>query len=898
MATDPRGKDKGPLGNDHDTGSGGGSSPPGAGDTFTLPLLPLRDMLVFPLTTHPLFVGRDKSMQALEAASMGNKEILLAAQTKAKTLDPQPEDIFAVGTVAKILHIIRMPDGTVKALVEGLRRARIKRYTQTDQYFMVEAESLVEPQSTGVENEALVRTVKMAFDNYVRLNKRVPPEMLLAIASIDNEAKLADTLVAHLINLKLADKQRLLETVDPKARLEELYGYIQSEIEIMRVEKRIRARVKRQMEKTQKEYYLNEQMQAIQKELGDRDDGRQELQEIENLIKKKKLSKEAHEKVSKELRKLKMMSGMSAEATVVRNYIDTVLSLPWGEYTDEKRDISFARQVLDEDHYGLEKVKERILEYLSVRALVSDIKGPILCLVGPPGVGKTSLGRSIAAATGRNFVRIALGGVRDEAEIRGHRRTYIGSMPGKVLLGLKKAGSANPLILLDEVDKLAQDFRGDPSSALLEVLDPEQNHTFNDHYLDLDFDLSKCLFIATANNQHGIPRPLQDRMEVINLSGYTEPEKVEIAERYLVPKQLETNGLKAHKVNFQTSAVKELINFYTREAGVRNLEREIASLCRKVARKHLQRLKLEEQGETPQAAEIKAESASEHALPMASHQIDEGEAHHDPARIGAKEASAERKDLRQGLSKLPADFVITETLTPKSVQKYLGQHRFRIGLQNSANEVGICTGLAWTEVGGDLLIIEVAVLPGNGKLTITGKLGEVMQESAQAALSYVRSRGSFLGLEDGFYSKIDLHIHVPEGAIPKDGPSAGICMATAIASALTKRPVNRDVAMTGEVTLRGRVLPIGGLKEKVLAAHRGGITKIIIPKENEKDLDELPKNIMKDLEIVPVEHMDSVLMHAIAWEGGAKGKKNEAKDALLEKLENLVNKSASEGLQQ
>jgi ATP-dependent Lon protease len=592
---------------------------------------------------------------------MGNKEIMLAAQTKAKTIDPTPEDIYSVGTVSKILQLLRLPDGTVKVLVEGLRRARIKGYVQTDSFFLVDAEDLPEAQTTGVENEALVRTVKMAFDNYVRLNKRIPPEMLLAIASIENEAKLADTLVAHLTSLKLADKQRLLETTDPKARLEELYGFIQSEIEIMRVERRIRARVKRQMEKTQKEYYLNEQMQAIQKELGDRDDGRQELAEIEALIKKKALSEEAREKVTKEFRKLKMMSSMSAEATVVRNYIDTVLSLPWGEYSVEKRDINYARKVLDDDHYGLEKVKERILEYLSVRALVNDIKGPILCLVGPPGVGKTSLGRSIAAATGRTFIRIALGGVRDEAEIRGHRRTYIGSMPGKVLLGLKKAGTANPLVLLDEVDKLAQDFRGDPSSALLEVLDPEQNHTFNDHYLDLDFDLSKCLFIATANNQHTIPRPLQDRMEIIQLSGYTEPEKIQIAERYLVPKQLETNGLKDHKVTFQTASLKELVSFYTREAGVRSLEREIASLCRKVARKHLQKLKLDETGAvtdveaTPESPQLPtAITAGVQATP----DIEDGEGHEDRAGIGAKEAKEERKDLRNVLSKLPENFCI------------------------------------------------------------------------------------------------------------------------------------------------------------------------------------------------------------------------------------------------
>lgn len=862
----------------------------------TLPLLPLRDLLVFPSTVVPLFVGRDKSIQALEHAMMGSKEILLAAQIKAKTNDPLPEDIYKVGTISVILQLLRLPDGTVKVLVEGLRRAKICEFVQTDQFFLVQTEELPEVKSAGVENEALVRTVKMAFDNYVRLNKRIPPEMLLSIASIDNEAKLADTLVAHLTNLKLQDKQRLLETTDPRMRLEELYGFIQSEIEIMRVEKRIRARVKRQMEKTQKEYYLNEQMQAIQKELGERDDGRTEIQELENQIKRKKLSAEAREKVNKELRKLKMMSPMSAEATVVRNYIDTIISLPWGTYSDDIRDINYAQKVLDNDHYGLEKVKDRILEYLSVRALVSDMKGPILCLVGPPGVGKTSLGRSVATATGRSFVRLSLGGVRDEAEIRGHRRTYIGSMPGKIILALKKAGTANPLVLLDEVDKLSSDFRGDPSSALLEVLDPEQNHTFNDHYLDLDFDLSKCLFIATANNQHTIPKPLLDRMETIYLAGYTEPEKIAIAEQFLVPKQLTANGLKAHKVNFQTSAIKEIINYYTREAGVRSLEREVASICRKVARKHLSKHKIGEgegekkDGEDATTREIAGSlpSAEKPALPPVQEQLADGHEDDDhdireehDTEVVTQENKPITKPGEEDVKSIDVGFIITESVTAKAVNKYLGPHRFRIGLQNSANEIGICTGLAWTEVGGDLLITEVTIVPGKGKLTITGKLGEVMQESAQAALSYVRSRATFLGLEEDFYQKIDIHIHVPEGAIPKDGPSAGICMATALTSALTRKPVNKDVAMTGEITLRGRVLPIGGLKEKILAAHRGGITKVIVPKENEKDLIDIPKYVLKDINVVAVEHMDSVLMHALAWKSGTD---EEPKDELLEKL--------------
>jgi len=838
-----------------------------------IPLLPLRDILVFPSTVVPLFVGRDKSIQALEQAMSGSKEILLAAQIKAKTNDPTADDIYRVGTVSVILQLLRLPDGTVKVLVEGQRRARIVDYVQTEEFFMVEAEPLPEPQSTGVENEALIRTVKMAFDNYVRLNKRIPPEMLLSIAQIENESKLADTLVAHLTNLKLQDKQRLLEQTDPRQRLEDLYGFIQSEIEIMRVEKKIRARVKRQMEKTQKEYYLNEQMAAIQKELGDRDDGRAEIMELENLAKKKKLSEEARDKVNKEIRKLKHMSAMSAEATVVRNYIETVLSLPWNEYTTEKRDINFSRQVLDQDHFGLEKVKDRILEYLSVRALVSEMKGPILCLSGPPGVGKTSLAKSVAEATGRKFVRISLGGVRDEAEIRGHRRTYIGSMPGKIINALKKCGSANPVVLLDEVDKLSQDFRGDPTSALLEVLDPEQNATFVDHYLDIDFDLSKVMFMATANSLHTISKPLLDRMEVIRLVGYTEEEKLAIAKQYLVPKQLKTNGLAGTNVTVAPAAVKELVRYYTRESGVRNLEREIGAVLRKLARKHLEK---HHSGDTSDATEHSSDSeAPEEVVEAAPVKKKKGTAAAAAATENAAPAAA------TGL----IDLNITETVTDKSVQKYLGPRRFRIGLTNQHHEVGLCTGLAWTEVGGDLLVAEVSILPGKGKLTCTGKLGEVMQESAQAALSYVRSRSSFLSLDDDFYAKVDIHIHVPEGAIPKDGPSAGIAMATALTSALTNRPISKDVAMTGEITLRGRVLPIGGLKEKIIAAHRGGIKKVLIPKENEKDIQELPKQVLKEVTVVPVEHMDTVLMHALVWKQpeGASGQ-----DELFEKLRKIT----------
>ncbi|MFW7379746.1 MAG: endopeptidase La [Oligoflexus sp.] len=814
--------------------------------TMQIPLLPLRDILVFPSTVVPLFVGREKSIQALEQAMASNKEILLAAQVKAKTNEPSPDDIYRIGTISTILQLLRLPDGTVKVLVEGQKRARIVDYLQTEEFFFVEAEHLPEEKAQGVENEALVRTVKMSFDNYVRLNKRIPPEMLLSIASMDDESKLADTLVAHLSNLKLQDKQRLLEETNPAKRLEELYGYIQSEIEIMRVEKKIRARVKRQMEKTQKEYYLNEQMQAIQKELGDRDDGRTELAEIENHIKKKKLTKEAREKVTKEVKKLKQMSPMSAEATVIRNYIDTVLSLPWQEFSEEIRDTLYAEQILDRDHFGLEKVKDRILEYLSVRTLVDDMKGPILCLAGPPGVGKTSLARSVAAATGRTFVRVSLGGVRDEAEIRGHRRTYIGSMPGKIVMALKKAGTSNPVVLLDEIDKISQDFRGDPSSALLEVLDPEQNATFNDHYLDLDYDLSRVLFLATANSLHTIPRPLLDRMEVISLSGYTEEEKVSIANQYLIPKQTKENGLDRQDIQFSHKAIKEVIRYYTRESGVRSLERDIASVFRKVARKHMRKLETDRR---------------------------------------EKSTSGKIEEPTKAKFQIKDDDII-EKITEKSINKYLGPRKFRIGLQNTTHEVGLCTGMAWTEVGGDLLVSEVAVVPGKGKLTITGKLGEVMQESAQAALSYVRSRAKFLDIEEDFYTKVDIHIHVPEGAIPKDGPSAGITMATALTSALTARPVSKDVAMTGEITLRGRVLPIGGLKEKMLAAHRGGIRKIIIPIDNKNDLIDMPKNIMKDLTVVPVEHMDQVLMHALVWKHPEEGA--EIQDELFERLKKVT----------
>jgi ATP-dependent Lon protease len=762
-------------------------------------LLPLRDIVVFPHMVVPLFVGRAKSIRALEDAMAGSRELLLVAQRDHKVDDPREQDVYRVGTVGAILQLLRLPDGTVKVLVEGKSRAKIKSFSTSEPFLSCEIELVQEPEDRSVELEALVRTIHATFENYVKLNRKVPPEILNSVSTITAPARLADTIVAHL-NLKLEDRQRLLELVSPAKRLEEVFALIQAEIEVLEVERKIRSRVKKQMERSQKEYYLNEQMRAIQKELGERDEFKNEIQELEETLKKKKMPKEALDRTKKEIRKLKMMSPMSAEATVVRNYIDWLLSLPWESYKEEKKDIVEAERVLNEDHYGLEKPKERILEYLAVQALVEKMKGPILCLVGPPGVGKTSLGKSIARATGRDFVRVSLGGVRDEAEIRGHRRTYIGALPGKIVQSLKKAGSGNPVFLLDEVDKMSMDFRGDPSAALLEVLDPEQNHSFNDHYLDLDYDLSHVMFVCTANVLHQIPRPLQDRMEIIQIPGYIESEKLSIARSFLVPKQREANGLKPEHIDFQDSGLLEIIRHFTRESGVRSLEREIASICRKVAREVV---KAGEQFKT--------------------------------ARINA-----------------PA------------VRRYLGVPKYRFGKAEEADRVGVCTGLAYTETGGELLQTEVSVTPGKGKLQVTGRLGEVMQESANAALSYVRSRAKQLGLTSDFYSKVDIHIHVPEGGIPKDGPSAGITIATAIASALTRIPVRANVAMTGEITLRGRVLPIGGLKEKMIAAHRGGISTILIPKENEKDLKELPANIKRNLEIVMVEHMDQVLVRALA----------------------------------
>jgi len=771
----------------------------GSGDTKVVPLLPLRDIVVFPHMVVPLFVGRAKSILALEDAMEHDRELLLCAQREAGDDEPGEGDIHDVGTLGSIIQLLRLPDGTVKVLVEGKSRARIEGFETHEPFFSCTISEIADNDEASVESEALVRTIHSAFENFVKLNKKVPPETLNTVMAIEDPGRLADTIVAHL-NLKIEERQELLESFAPSRRLEEVYARMQAEIEVLSVERKIRGRVKKQMERSQKEYYLNEQMRAIQKELGERDEFKNEVDELEEALKAKDMPEEVRSRCDKEIHKLKMMAPMSAEATVVRNYVDWFLALPWNEYKEENKDITAAEVILDEDHFGLDKPKERIIEYLAVQALVDRMKGPILCLVGPPGVGKTSLGKSIARATGRDFVRVSLGGVRDEAEIRGHRRTYIGALPGKILQSLKKAGSSNPVFLLDEVDKMSMDFRGDPSAALLEVLDPEQNHTFNDHYLDVDYDLSRVMFVCTANMLHEIPRPLQDRMEVIQIPGYIESEKLQIAKNFLVSKVREQNGLSEDLVEFTDSAILELIRYYTRESGVRNLEREIASVCRKVAR--------------------------------------------DVVKAG--EDATKTK------------------VTPAKIKKFLGVRKFRFGKAEEADQVGVCTGLAFTEVGGELLQTEVSVTPGKGKLQITGRLGEVMQESASAAMSYVRSRAKQLGLTRDFYSKVDIHIHVPEGATPKDGPSAGITLATAIVSALTGVPVKSNVAMTGEITLRGRVLPIGGLKEKMIAALRGGIETLVIPKDNEKDLVEIPNHVKRNLNIIPVEHMDEVLAAALA----------------------------------
>ncbi|MEI6268342.1 MAG: endopeptidase La [Methylococcaceae bacterium] len=764
-----------------------------------IPVLPLRDVVVYPHMVIPLFVGRDRSIDALDAAMKDNKQVLLVAQKEAEVDEPDFTDLYEVGTLANILQLLKLPDGTVKVLVEGSQRSKVLHYQETGSFFSAAVEKIDDVFNLSEqEQDVLQRTVINSFDQYVKLNNKIPPEVLNALSGIDDPSRLADTMAAHM-TLKVSDKQAILESADIENRLENLMTLMEGEVDLLEMEKKIRVRVKQQMEKNQREYYLNEQMKAIQKELGDMDDVPNEIEELQKKIADAGMSKEAKTKADAELNKLKLMPAMSAEATVVRNYIDWMVNVPWKKKTKVRHDLKIAEQVLETEHYGLEKVKERILEYLAVQQRVKQLKGPILCLVGPPGVGKTSLGESIARATNRKYVRMALGGVRDEAEIRGHRRTYIGSMPGKILQNLAKVKTRNPMFLLDEIDKMAADFRGDPASALLEVLDPEQNHTFSDHYLEVDFDLSDVMFVATANTMN-IPPALLDRMEVIRLAGYTEDEKINIAIRYLIPKQVKNNGLEAHEIDISETAVRDMIRYYSREAGVRNLERDISKICRKVV-----------------------------------------------------------KDL---LLKPEKNKVM---VTIENLDVYLGVKRFSYGLAEEQDQVGQVTGLAWTEVGGELLTIETAVIPGKGKHLATGKLGEVMKESIEAAMTVVRSRSALLGIDNELFQNNDIHIHVPEGATPKDGPSAGIGMCTAIISALTKIPVRANVAMTGEITLRGQVLPIGGLKEKLLAAHRGGITTVIIPADNEKDLIEIPENIKRNLDIRPVQWIDEVLAVALQY---------------------------------
>lgn len=765
--------------------------------TEVLPMLPLRDIVVFPHMVAPLFVGRDKSVSALSSAMNKDKRIFLATQRNAGVDNPVEKDICDVGVIGTVLQLLRLPDGTVKALIEGKQRARIEKYVPNPEFFEVELSLLPDVLGNTIEVEALMRGVIENFSQYAGVNKSISKELLSKISAISDPSKLADSVASHF-SFKLENKQNLLETADLGKRLSLLVKLIKLEMEVYEMDQRIKGRVKDQMEKTQKNYYLNEQMRAIKKEMGSADEGGDELKDLEKKIKRKRMSKEASTKARQEFKKLKLMTPMSAEATVVRNYIDWMISLPWFNKSRIRNDLIEAEKILNEDHYGLKKPKERILEYLAVQTLVKKLRGPILCLVGPPGVGKTSLAKSVSRATGRKFVRLSLGGVRDEAEIRGHRRTYIGAMPGKIIQSLKKAGVNNPVFCLDEVDKMSMDFRGDPSSALLEVLDPEQNYSFNDHYLDMDYDLSDILFITTANTLPDIPLPLQDRMEIIRLPGYTELEKYNIAKEFLVPKQIIANGLKDANIAFSKAAIYMMIQRYTREAGVRNLEREISSICRKTARKVVN-----------------------------------------------------QKDKKKHI------------ISATTITSLLGPPPFKISQIEETDQIGLVTGLAWTQVGGELLCVETLTMPGKGKLSITGKLGDVMKESAQAAVSFVRSRSDYLGIHKDFYKELDLHIHIPEGAIPKDGPSAGISMCTSLVSALTRRPVRRDVAMTGEITLRGRVLPIGGLKEKMLAALRGGIRKVIIPKENEKDLKDIPKVVTRQMKVVTVEHMDEVLVHAL-----------------------------------
>ncbi len=766
----------------------------GSGDV--LPLLPLRDIVVFPHMIVPLFVGREKSIAALEEVMNTDRQVLLFTQKNASDDNPSPESLYEIGTVASVLQLLKLPDGTVKVLVEGVSRARVRKFTPREEYFEAIADIIDDVDDDPVEIEALARSVVSDFENYVKLNKKVSPEVVSSVSQIDEYSKLADTIASHLA-VKISEKQDILAIFSVRERLEHVIGMMESEISVLQVEKRIRGRVKRQMEKTQREYYLNEQMKAIQKELGEGEDGKDELQELEDRINKTKFSKEAKEKAEAEFKKLRQMSPMSAEATVVRNYLDWLLNIPWGKRSPIKTDLHKAEEILDKDHYGLDKVKERIIEYLAVQTRTKKLKGPILCLVGPPGVGKTSLGKSLAKSTGREYIRMALGGVRDESEIRGHRRTYIGSMPGKIIQSMKKAKKANPLFLLDEIDKMGMDFRGDPSSALLEVLDPEQNNSFSDHYLEVDYDLSNVMFVTTANTLN-IPGPLMDRMEIIRIAGYTEDEKLEIAKRHLLPKSIKDHALQAKEFSISDEAIRAIIQTYTREAGVRNLERELSKLARKAV-----------------------------------------------------------TEIMKGLKK-------SVKITPKNIDDYLGVPKFRHGEAEKDDQVGVVTGLAWTEVGGELLTIEGVSMPGRGKMTVTGNLKDVMKESISAAASYVRSRAVDFGIKPPTFDQVDIHVHVPEGATPKDGPSAGVGMTTAIVSVMTGIPIKANVAMTGEITLRGRVLPIGGLKEKLLAALRGGITKVLIPEENAKDLADIPDNVKNEMEIIPVSRIDEVLEHALA----------------------------------
>lgn len=793
------------------------------------PTLPLRDIVVFPHMIVPLFVGRDKSVRALEQAQRDQRQILLATQRDSSQDDPKPEEIYTIGTLANILQLLKLPDGTVKVLVEGQERVRISHYSNDLDYYQARCERLAESIGNAKEIDALSRAVTNQFEQYIKVNKKIPPEVLVSINQITEPGRLADAIAAHL-GLKISDKQSLLEALAISERLEKIFGFMEGEIGVLQVEKRIRSRVKRQMERTQREYYLNEQLKAIQKELGEGEDGKDENSELEEKLKTLKMSKEARDKGLAELKKLRNMSPMAAEATVVRNYLDWLVSIPWEAPAKVKKDLVVAEAVLDEDHFGLDKVKERILEYLAVQLRMKKMKGPILCIVGPPGVGKTSLAKSIAKATGRSFVRMSLGGVRDEAEIRGHRRTYIGSLPGKIIQGMKKAKQSNPLFLLDEVDKMGSDWRGDPASALLEVLDPEQNGTFNDHYLELDYDLSDVMFITTANSLR-MPQPLLDRMEIIRIAGYTEDEKVEISRRHLIPKQIAQHGLEAGEFVLEDSAVRDLIRYYTREAGVRNLEREIANLSRKAVKEIL----------------TGGPKAKKKAKPLAA----------DQELAGKSVKSTKPKGKKSEKFSLPI------IVSAENLEKYAGIRKFHFGEVELSDMIGVVTGLAWTETGGELLTIESVTLPGKGRVHATGKLGDVMKESVQAAESFVKSRSHLFGVRPAHYEKRDIHVHVPEGATPKDGPSAGVAMVTSIVSVLTGIPVRRDVAMTGEVTLRGRVLPIGGLKEKLLAALRGGIKTVIIPAENKKDLAEIPDSVKNTLNIIPVSQVEEVLTIAL-----------------------------------